>query len=431
MNDDDWQAEIIANFENLDLWPKNAKYAQVETGGLEKIPGLTSIQARDAIVQGEEEDETSAMVHEADPTVVAPVVAPAKVLVPFQYNPAAKVSIRALVAEGQALQAAGVQYVVEGLIPAYPGLGFLVSRTKVGKTTLGMSLLRSIAEGSEFLGLKVKRRKVLMLSLEDPREYLAVLAAMSFRELNPIAEAYFYPESLTLDDLTLEHLAKDIAYEGFEFVYVATLLHAVRGRVKDENDNAGMACAIATLKHFARRAGVSVLFEAHAGKGEDQTGDADPTMALRGASAAAAEADYVLSLKRAGTGFTTARTLSGLGRFVSFEPLTFDWDRATGGMTVLSSGGSSVASDTDFRMILETGALDITPRTTGQIALAAGWVGTSGKVDHVNRDRVAKALRSGGHLREGVAMAMTGISGTGRGSRSTYSIATQHVAGGG
>src|SRR5262249_24920146 len=156
-------------------------------------------------------------------------------------------------------------------------------------------------------------------------------------------------------------------------VYVASFLAGVRGLVKDENDNVGMARVVGSLKVCARRMGVPVLVEAHAGKGENGNADADPTKALRGASAASAEPDFILSLKREGKGaFSTKRTLSGLGRFVSFSPITYDYDQKTGEITYLGESGPKAAIETDWRLIQETGALTTEWRSSSAIAKAAG-----------------------------------------------------------
>jgi hypothetical protein len=111
------------------------------------------------------------------------------------------------------------------------------------------------------------------------------------------------------------------AMELRSFVYVATFMHAIRGLVTDENGNAGVVKVVADLKAFGRRVGVPVLVEAHAGKGEDQSADADPTLALRGATAG---------------GNSPTRVLSGLGRLVNFPPVVFDVDTKSGAVTVLT-----------------------------------------------------------------------------------------------
>jgi len=336
---------------------------------------------------------------------------------PIAFDLSALVSADTLIKEGRAILEAGVPYVVDGMIPAYGMVGFLVAGSKVGKTTTGLRLLSSISRGEEFLGLQVQRRKVLMLALEDPREYLAVLVAGAFKGGE---DAHFYPRSLVLDEATLAALSAYVTAGGFELVYVATFLNAVRGLVKDENDNAGMVQVVNSIKQFARGIKVPTLIEAHAGKGEDLSDEADPVKALRGASAAAAEADYLLSLKRKGGGFSTLRTLSGLGRFVSFAPITFDYARATGDLVLIDSGDTTAAAETDWRLILEAGALSDTPQGAASIAVAAGWCETPREVTKPIRQRVDRALRR----RDGVAVHS---SGSGRASRTKYSLAVSEM----
>jgi AAA domain len=331
---------------------------------------------------------------------------------PLAFDPSAVVSLAPLLDRGRKILRDGVPFVVEGMIPAYGGVGFYVARPKVGKTSLGLHLLSSISSGRAFLGRKVERRKVLMLALEDPQDYLAVLTARAFKGDE---DAKFYPRSLVLNEQTLNDLGDYIRKGGFQFLYVATFLHAVRGLVKDENDNAGMVAVIASLKAFARDLEVPTLFEAHAGKGEDQSEDADPLMSLRGASAAAGEADYVLNMKRKRGGFSTTRVLSGLGRFVEFQPVSFNRN-ADGSLTVLDGGNSAGAAETDFQMLLRAdGGLSEDPKSAAKLATAVGWVRKNGKPDKNDCGRVHRALLN----RQEVDAIH---SGTGRGGRTAYRI---------
>lgn len=334
------------------------------------------------------------------------------------FDPENVVSLDTLMAEGRALREQGIRYVVDGMIPAYGFVGFLVAGSKVGKTTLGLAAMRAIAGNEpEFLGLPVENTKVLMLALEDPREYLSVLVADTFKGGERVT---FYPHPLQLTEAVLDDLARYVTEQGFGLVYVATFLNAVRGLVDDENDNAGMVRVVNGLKVFARRVGVPLLLEAHAGKGEDLSEDADPVKALRGASAAAAEADFLISLRRTGGGFSTMRRLSGLGRFVRFSPISFDFAPATGELTVLDSGDTQAAAETDWRRICEMGALTDEPRSAGAIALAAG-IATPGKpVTRPVRNRVRTAL----YRRSGVRVSTVG---TGQAGRTTYSLDTTGV----
>src|SRR5262245_48533356 len=66
-------------------------------------------------------------------------------------------------AEGRAIAATGIQYVVPGIVPAYGMLGLQIAYAKVGKTTCVHALGAAVAKGSEFLGRPVERRRVLAL----------------------------------------------------------------------------------------------------------------------------------------------------------------------------------------------------------------------------------------------------------------------------
>ena len=57
----------------------------------------------------------------------------------------------AVAAEGQRLLTSGVEYVVDGIIPAYGVLGMDVAYAKVGKTSFGMALSGKVATGARFL----------------------------------------------------------------------------------------------------------------------------------------------------------------------------------------------------------------------------------------------------------------------------------------
>jgi hypothetical protein len=133
------------------------------------------------------------------------------------------------------------------------------------------------------------------------------------------------------------------------------------------------------------------LIDAHSGKGEDQSDDADPTRALRGASAAGGAADYLLSLRYAEGPFSPRRRFSGKGRFVSFEPILIDFDAATGTFTAQGDGRSAVREGTWFR-IRESGVLHDWA-SADAIAMAIGATSIAGRVTGTGRRSVRNALR--------------------------------------
>jgi hypothetical protein len=53
---------------------------------------------------------------------------------------------------GQEIDAQGVPYVLDGIVPAFGMLGFIVAYAKVGKTTFGQALAAHVAMGRPFLG---------------------------------------------------------------------------------------------------------------------------------------------------------------------------------------------------------------------------------------------------------------------------------------
>jgi hypothetical protein len=329
---------------------------------------------------------------------------------PLRFSPGSVVSAAAMVERGRRLMAEGVPYLIHGLVPDLGMVGFLVAYAKSGKSTLGMTMTKAITDkGTDtFMDRSVQKRRGLYVALEDPEDYTAWLMARAF---DGTEDCLIYPRPLLLNDLTLGELEHFIVEKEVGFVYVASFLASIRGRVKDENDNASMSAAVASLKLFARRIGKPLLMEAHAGKGENMNADADPVKALRGASAAGAEADYLLSLKREGKGgFTTRRTLSGLGRFVSVAPIAFDYDQASGRLTLMGDSGTSAATETDWRLIQEGGALTAEWRSAEAIARAAGLTSAKGLVERAHRDRVTAAL----YAREGVQKQDNGKTGGGR-----------------
>jgi len=273
-------------------------------------------------------------------------------------------------------------------VPLLGILGFLVAFAKVGKTTFGYALAAAVAMGRLFLERRTTRLRVLVIAAEDPPEYVAWLAR--HLDVEPGAMT-FYRRSLILTTTGLAQIVHTVKAGGYGFVLIASWQAVIRGLVKDENDNAGAVCVVEAVKAAARATGVPWLIDAHSGKGEDQTDDADPSRAMRGASSAAGAADYTLSLRYANGAFGTQRKLSGRGRFVSLDPTVMDFDPATSLYTVMFQG-KNAATETTWRLICEMGALTTEPRSAGTIAQAAGLVGPDGHTTKTQKRQVALAL---------------------------------------
>ena len=259
----------------------------------------------------------------------------------------------AVAAEGQALANAGIAYVVRDLVPAYGMCGFLVAYTKVGKTTFGQALAATVASGRCFLDREVQQRRVLVIAAEDPPTYTAWLAR--HLEVQP-GTVTFYRAPVRLDADGLGRIAVTVREGQYGLVLVASWQSVIAGLVRDENDNAGSVVVAERVKAVTRDLGVPWLIDAHSGKGEDQSDDADPTKALRGASSAAGAADFVLSLRYAGSPSSTSRRLSGKGRFVSFGPLLIEYDPQSGGFGC-EGDSKTVATEATWDLVLKTGAI--------------------------------------------------------------------------
>ena len=172
-----------------------------------------------------------------------------------------------------------------------------------------------------------------------------------------------------LDDATLTALGQYVQAEHFGFVLIASWQAVIRTLVRDENDNLAGARVVEQVKAVTRWTGIPWLIDAHAGKIEDQSDDADPTKAMRGASAAAGAADYLLSLRYADGPFGHRRRLSGKGRFVNFPPITMEYDPASGQYRSLGEA-RRVATESTWRLLDELGLLTTTRQSSNALAEA-------------------------------------------------------------
>jgi len=291
-------------------------------------------------------------------------------------------------AEGRALEEAGVPQLLHGIIPFLGVLGFLVAYAKVGKTTFGQAMAAAIAMGRVFLGHLTTTARVLVLAAEDPPEYTAFVS----RHLDVApGRMTFYRKPIILDNHGLAQVIATVRQGGYGLVLISSWQAVVRGLIGDENDNAGAVRVVEDVKAAARLTGVPWLVDAHAGKGEDHDDDADPSRAMRGASAAAGAADFTLHLRYANGAFGTQRKLSGKGRFVNFPCMTFDYDPITGAFTVLGDS-KGATKETTWRLIIEMGALSTDARSIAEIGRRIGFQKEGKRLSGTQRKQIADAL---------------------------------------
>jgi hypothetical protein len=269
-----------------------------------------------------------------------------------------------VIAEGQRIAEHGIPWIVQDMIPAYGMVGMHVAATKVGKTTLAQGLAAHVAMGVPFLGRQTKRCKVAILAAEDPPQYTAYLAR--HLKVDP-TWLYFYRQPLILHPQSLEALEASLMTEHIGLVLIASWQAVVRGLVREENDNAAGVRLMEQVKATARQADIAWLIDAHAGKAEDQSDEADPTKALRGASGTAGAADYLLSLRYANGPFGAKRRLSGKGKFVNFAPITVEY-RADDGTYEVLGDSARVVMESIRQLVLTRGILSATPQAGTAIA---------------------------------------------------------------
>jgi hypothetical protein len=293
-----------------------------------------------------------------------------------------------IVAEGQAIAKQGIRYLVDGIIPAYGVVGFNVAYSKVGKTTFGQALADAVAQGADFVGRTTTQTRVLVIASEDPPEYTAYLG----RHLTaPKGTLTFYRRPVRLDSDGLQRIVNTVTQGQYGLVLIASWQSVIAGLMRDENDNAGAVLVVEQTKMAARTTGIPWLIDAHSGKSEDQSDHADPARALRGASAAAGAADFVLSLRYGNGSFGSQRRISGKGRFVSFAPLLLDYDLHTGAYALVSDTDKSALRDTTWRLILAAGAIRDWA-SVDAIAMQIGMVGDREKPTSTHRRRIRETL---------------------------------------
>lgn len=200
-----------------------------------------------------------------------------------------------------------------------PTAGFSIcsAKPKVGKSTFSRNLAAAIATGSDFLGRRTVKGRVLCLFLEEKRQEIK----RHFRRMGVTSSDIFIhvgpaPSSLgELQDVIQEYRAR--------FVIIDPLCRLLR--VSDLNEYAAVAKAVEPFVDIARRTGAHLMALHHESKTDRSGGDA-----LLGSSALYGSVDCNLRLRQQGQ----TRTLESIQRYgVDIEGMTLALNRETGIVT--------------------------------------------------------------------------------------------------
>lgn len=204
-------------------------------------------------------------------------------------------------------------------------LSVLAGHPKHGKSTLVYWLVKCVLAGSDFLGFKTKRGRVLILAVEENLEDVTD----RFR-LSKVAEdsgLFIHCAPLKSIDVELEAIREFIKANQIDLVIVDTL--ARFWTVKDESNASEVSAATQPLLEMARDTGAVVLLIHHSRKSEGEDGTE-----IRGSGDILAVVDIGLILKKR-KGSDSQRTLHAYSRYPTPKELVISLEN--GEYSVLGS----------------------------------------------------------------------------------------------
>jgi len=185
-----------------------------------------------------------------------------------------------------------IAWTVEGLIPM--GLCFLGARLKVGKTIFSTALAKSVATGTDFLGLRVTQGRVLYLQFEDAAE----LTKRRNRklELQNVANVDFALNFGSLADPNNMKILGDMLVSGY---YTLVILDTwERSHIgADTADRMWIMDQVDKLQRTARKQRITILLIDHLNKSFERYGDIFDAIAESSTKIAAADTLMALFLK--------------------------------------------------------------------------------------------------------------------------------------
>ena len=236
-------------------------------------------------------------------------------------------------------------------------LAAIVSKPKVGKSTLIYELAVAVAHGWIFLGRNTKRGNVLILAVEEHRR--DVKRRLRNLGVNQPDTIHVYAGPLSDSPDTIQAIAAFIKQHAIGLVIIDTLNSF--WSVTDENNAAEVTKAIKPLLQLARDSGAIVLLLHHSRKAEGGHGDE-----IRGSGALFSLLDVAMILKR--DAVDTQRRLTIISRYAESPPELLLELREHGYVSL----GDPVKHSKTARLTKLADALTDTPIPVKDLAAKAG-----------------------------------------------------------
>lgn len=218
-------------------------------------------------------------------------------------------------------------WLVDGLLPS-GGFSILVSKPKVGKSTLARTLMLCVSRGEVFLGRDTIEGAVVYLCLEEKRAEVK----RHFRDMGATGdeEIHIYAGGAPVDAIKQIQTATERLKPALLVIDPLFRL----AKVKDGNDYVQVTNALDPLLRLARDTGTHVLCVHHSPKGERDIEDC-----ILGSQAIFGTVDTLLVMKRH-EHYRTLQTRQRYGEDLEETILNFDRETKT-----VTTGGTRQEQD--------------------------------------------------------------------------------------
>jgi len=174
------------------------------------------------------------------------------------------------------------------------GLFLLCGKPKAGKSWLSLGIAMALAQGGEYLGRDVPRKRVLYLALEDtPRRLNARMRQLHFGTGSDLRGLDVRISAPKVGD-GLEQQLRDAARNGFQVIILDTLQKVRPPAGKRGSQYADDYETLSAIKRVADECGICILVVHHLRKMESE----DPQDDISGTNGLAGAADGSIVLRR-------------------------------------------------------------------------------------------------------------------------------------